>query len=136
MILNDLYNFALQRVLTFVLISWWIFLIFYEIFKTWNWFELISVFNNLSNFFDNNISNNDWKKIIKDYEYFLEYLPFVLLKIFSFFISLVIKFIHDKLILFLLYIDNKIWSRIIFVKSFSKYFYHLQKLNNLLMIIS
>ena len=136
MILNDLYNFALQRVLTFVLISWWIFLIFYEIFKTWNWFELISVFNNLSNFFDNNISNNDWKKIIKDYEYFLEYLPFVLLKIFSFFISSVIKFIHDKLILFLLYIDNKIWSRIIFVKSFSKYFYHLQKLNNLLMIIS
>ena len=136
MILNDLYNFALQRVLTFVLISWWIFLIFYEIFKTWNWFELISVFNNLSNFFDNNISNNDWKKIIKDYEYFLEYLPFVLLKIFSFFISSVIKFIHDKLILFLLYIDNKIWSWIIFVKSFSKYFYHLQKLNNLLMIIS
>ena len=66
------------------------------------------MFNNLSNFFDNNISNNDWKKIIKDYEYFLEYLPFVLLKIFSFFISSVIKFIHDKLILFLLYIDNKI----------------------------
>ena len=130
MILNDLYNFALQRVLTFVLISWWIFLIFYEIFKTWNWFELISVFNNLSNFFDNNISNNDWKKIIKDYEYFLEYLPFVLLKIFSFFISSVIKFIHDKLILFLLYIDNKIWSRIIFVKSFSKYLFIKLKRNN------